>query len=149
VQFDFNKIVERGMPAVTGGISGLIIMFLSTGSIEQEIVYVKESLGLRIAYNEAKVEILEGKQILPQASIRLSAIDANITEIRRRLSLLELFKTQGARCTFNDCKRIETRLTKVAESQTACLTSLATMTYRLDHLEKLTMELHFNADIEE
>lgn len=149
MQFNLDKVIERGIPAATSVAVSLAILLGGITAVEQKIVHVEDKLTLRVDRSEARIDRFEMKQILPEASVRLAGVEHDLAAVMRRLGTLEMFKTQGARCTFTDCKRIETRLDKVQTSQTACLTSLATIIYRLELAENRVQELHFHSDIDE
>jgi len=149
MQFNLDKVIERGIPAATSAAVSLVILLGGITTVEQQVVHVEEKLTLRVNRSEDRIDRFEMKQILPEASARLSGVEHDLESVMRRLGALEIFKTQGSRCTFTDCKRIESRLDKVAQSQTACLTSLATIIYRLELAENKVQELHFHSDIDE
>ena len=130
-----DNLLTKGLPAVTGALSGAVVLFIGIAANEQKIQFVDDKYDSRMSGLEHRVDRFEAKQILPEASARLAATEARNADLERRVTILETFKTQGARCTFNDCKRIEQRLDRVADAQTACLTSLSTLIYRLDRAE--------------
>ena len=129
-----DKIAEKAIPAVTGGVSAVIVLTLGISANEQKIQFVDDKYGFRVALVEAKVEAIERKQILPEASTRISGLEQHHKDHDRRIELLESFKTQGARCTFNDCKRIEDKVEKLNDAQTGCLSSLSGLIYQVEEL---------------
>lgn len=104
-----------------------------------------------IAVNEERLKVLERHQksfeektILPGADVRITAAEIVLDVQGKRVDVLEDFMYKGKRCTFNDCERLKIRLDRIQESQTACLSALATNTYRLDLVEKNFREFLFD-----
>lgn len=96
-----------------------------------------------IAVNEERLKVLEQhqkafeeKKILPGAELRVTAAEIVLEMQGNRIGALEEFMHRGKRCTFSDCERLKVRMDRIQDSQTACLSALATNTYRLDLVEK-------------
>lgn len=103
-----------------------------------------------MAVNEERLKVLERHQksfeektILPGADVRITAAEIVLDVQGKRLDILDDFMHRGKRCTFDDCTRLKTRMDRIQESQTACLSSLATNTYRLDLIQKDFREFLF------
>lgn len=129
--FDFNKQVSL---LVTIGTS----MIVATAVVIAGIVANEE----RIKRVENNLNAFLQKRILPEAEVRITALEYGLDDHTRRIAEIEAFKNTGPRCTANDCKRIENRLNGVASSQTGCLADLSTLKYRMNKVEEAVSHEH-------
>jgi len=127
----FDKIADKLVPAASGAVAAALITLGLVTAQDQRIDNIEATTIFRFGLLEKSVDDLGKLEILPEASLRVGQLEHDFRSHEKRLNALELFKTEGRRCTRDDCERIEEQLIKVADAQTQCLTSVAVTLQRI------------------